>query len=99
MPSYIYRDHKDGTAIREEPAPDADDHSADALRYLCLFLDSNDWRATPEKDTTFAPGTFGAKLGHAEVLAESEDLHMWWADTDEEDAQDKRVARRLEDMW
>ena len=99
IPSYIYRDHKDGTAIREEPSPDSDDHSCDALRYLCLFLDSNDWRSPPEKDPAFAPGTFGDVMGHAEVLEESEDLHMWWADTAEQAMHDRAVSGALEDMW
>ena len=38
-------------------------------------------------------------LGHAEVHEESEDYMKWWADTEEQDAHDKRVAVRLADMW
>ncbi len=62
-------------------------------------MDSNDWRSSPEKDTTFAPGTFGDVMGHAEVHEESEDYMMEWADTDEQAAQDKAVSGALEDMW
>ncbi len=68
IPSYIYREIKDGQAVRDEPAPDSDDHSCDSLRYLCLHLDTNDWRSSEEHDHTFPPGSFGAVLGHAEVF-------------------------------
>ncbi len=100
IPSYIYRDHKDGQAIREEPAPDADDHSADALRYLCLFLDSNDWRSPVAKGLEYASGTFGSVMGHVEVLEEDGDRHMWWEeDAEQKDAEDKAVGGALEQMW
>ncbi len=76
LPSYIYREIKDGSPVKDDPAPDADDHSCDALRYLCLHLDSNDWRTQPEQDRTFAPGSYGARLGHADVPDEVEAFEM-----------------------
>ena len=76
LPSYIYREIKDGSPVKDEPAPDADDHSADALRYLCLFLDDHDWRPTPEIDRSFKPGSFGARLGHAEVGDDVEQMML-----------------------
>ncbi len=69
IPSYIYREIKDGHAVRDEPAPDSDDHACDALRYVCLHLDTSDWRSSEEnQEHTFPPGSFGAVLGHAEVF-------------------------------
>jgi len=55
--------------------------------------------SSPEKDTTFAPGTFGDVMGHAEVHEESEDYMMEYADTDEQAAQDKDLSGALDDMW
>jgi len=72
VPSYIYREIKDGSQVKDDPAPDGDDHSCDALRYLCLHLDSHDWRRQAQVDHTFAPGTFGAVLNHANVEDEVE---------------------------
>jgi hypothetical protein len=56
--------------------PDADDHSCDALRYLCLQLDSYDWRPSPEVVRAFKPGSFGAKLGHDEVGDDVEQMML-----------------------
>lgn len=67
IPSYVYREIKDGQPVKEEPAPDSDDHGADALRYLCMFLDRNDWQPVKEK-SQYPAGSFGKLLGHDKVL-------------------------------
>ncbi len=57
-------------------------------------------RSIPAKDTTFAPGTFGDVMGHAEVHEEAEDRNMWWEQgADEQAAQDKNLSGALDDMW
>ena len=66
IPSYIYREVKDGQTVREEPAPGQADHAADALRYGCLFLDDHDWQ--PEAvQHEFNPNSYAAVLDHASV--------------------------------
>jgi phage terminase large subunit len=66
---YSYERSKDGAPIRERPAKDSDDHGCDAARYLSMFLEKADWQ--PEKDMAYyAPGTYGAVMGHNEVMDE-----------------------------
>jgi hypothetical protein len=76
LPSYSFKEIKDGATVRDEPAADSDDHACDALRYLCLFLDDNDWRPIAEVDHSFKAGTFGAKLGHADVVDDVEQMML-----------------------
>lgn len=68
IPSYVYRQHKDGQEIKEEPSLDAEDHACDALRYGMMFLDMNDW---DHKDPyqAYKPGTFGYIMEHEAVMA------------------------------
>lgn len=74
LPSYIYREIRDGSPVKDEPAPDSDDHSCDALRYLCLHLDTHDWRPSTEQARTFAAGSYGDMFNHAGVADEVEEM-------------------------
>ena len=66
IPSYVYREVRPGQPVRELPAPDSDDHGADALRYGCCFLDKTDWRPELEAER-LGPATFGGIMGHEEM--------------------------------
>ncbi len=80
IPSYVYAETKDGRPIEEGPDPGCADHSCDALRYLCMYLDSNDWReADGPKDSGYPPGSYGDVLGHAEVFEPDLDWIDEWA--------------------
>lgn len=65
--SYVYREVKDGQAVKEEEAPDSDDHGCDMFRYAMMFLDRNDWQPAPQ-ESQFRSGSYGKLLGHDKVL-------------------------------
>ena len=80
IPSYVYAESKDGRPIEEGPDPGCDDHSCDALRYLCMYLDSNDWRdEDAPKDGSYPPGSYGAVLEHDKVFEEDLSWINEWA--------------------
>jgi phage terminase large subunit len=66
IPSYVYREIKDGQAVKEEPELDAEDHGCDTMRYAMTFLDYTDWAGQDPKKG-YSAGSFGAVLGHQEV--------------------------------
>jgi phage terminase large subunit len=68
IPSYVYRELKDGQAVKEEPAPDSDDHGCDMARYGMMFLDRNDWQPNPI-ESKFKSGSYGKILNHDAVFA------------------------------
>lgn len=73
IPSYVYRQSKDGQEIKEEPAIDSEDHACDALRYGMMFLDQHDWDFK-DPIQQYKPGTFGYMMGHEAVMnGEDED--------------------------
>lgn len=63
IPSYCYREIKDGQPIREEPEPGSIDHGCDTMRYAAVYLDKTLYapKGGKKKDK---PGTYGAWLGH-----------------------------------
>ena len=67
IPSYTWREIKDGSSLVEEPAKDSEDHGCDACRYAMVFLDATDW-SPPDVAVTYEPGTYGHFFGHAEVF-------------------------------
>lgn len=69
IPSFVYREFKEGHRIKEEADPGCSDHGCDALRYFMWFLDTNDWQPVAEV-SGYAPGTFGYELGH-------DDFDLW----------------------
>lgn len=65
--SYVYREVKDGQAVKEECAPDSDDHGCDMVRYGMTFLDRNDWQPNQEK-SRLPIGSIGRIMGHEALL-------------------------------
>lgn len=67
IPSYTYREIKDGQPVREEPAPDSDDHSCDAARYACAYLDYSVYE--PQKPVKVVdPNTFEGRFNVEEFM-------------------------------
>ena len=80
IPSYAYRLPVEGQMVKEEPAKDSEAHAADALRYLCMFLDGANWQPAKER-AGFALTSYGSMLKHDRVKADM-DRAMFGGDDD-----------------
>lgn len=63
IPSYVFAKSASGLWIKEEPAPQQDDHGCDALRYLTRLVDRHDF-SPPKTKHAYPVGTIGQMLGH-----------------------------------
>lgn len=71
VPRYVWREQKADEHIHEEPKKGVADHSCDQTRYVCVFLDGNDWRPKAS-EVVDRPGTFGDVLKMGEFFKEIE---------------------------
>ncbi len=67
IPSYVWREIKDGQPVKEEPKPDVADHGCDDLRYFVQEAWGKDLKS-PEPPFEYAAGTMGDVLGHEAFL-------------------------------
>jgi len=65
--SYIWKKHEPDQPRREEPERTCEDHAMDCMRYAAFFLWGRDMSPVI-KQREYEPDTFGAILGHEDVL-------------------------------
>lgn len=66
---YVWKRNTDGTITKEEPEK-KNDHGMDALRYLCMYLDKDNYRLSPG-----APSLGAIATEYSELLAQ--DVEVW----------------------
>jgi len=71
IPSYEYKESKDGQKTQEMPKEDGVDHGADSLRYACWFmLNNKNWGPDALSTSAYPVGSYGRLMDHDKIFSE-----------------------------